>query len=70
MGLVLQHDTQTGDDTVEIWLPDGRTIDIKLVDVRDGHRARVKYTAPADVKILRKKLADRARSLVGVPGPG
>ena len=58
--LVLQQELGHREDVVEIWLPDGRTVEVELVAVR-GQKARIGYTAPPDVKVHRKTTADTIR---------
>jgi sRNA-binding carbon storage regulator CsrA len=60
--LILQQEADTEDAVVEIWLPDGRTVEVELIDVRNGNRARIGYMAPRDVLVHRRSVANRIRA--------
>lgn len=60
--LILTQVEDAEDAVVELWLPDGRTIEVELIDVRpDARRSRIGYTAPADVRVYRRSVANAIR---------
>lgn len=60
--LVLQQEKDTEDAVVEIWWPDGRVVEVELISLRENRRARMGYTAPPDVQVHRRSVANRIRA--------
>lgn len=54
--LVLTQDLNDPSTAVDIILPDGRRVTVELMEVRGMKKVRLGYTAPRDVKIIRRGL--------------
>lgn len=55
---------------IEIWLPDGRLLEVKYVERRSMGRIRLGFTGPKDVGIYRKCIADDKRRQMRMEAAG